>query len=154
MNIYQIDKELMDLIDPETGELKDELAFEELQMERDRKIENVALWWKNEQADVAAIKAEIAALAARRDSHMKTADRLEKYLADALKGDQFETPKVAVKWRASSSVEVYSMDELPEQFYKTVTSYSPDKTAIKDALKMGEEVPGAVIISKQNIQIK
>ena len=46
------------------------------------------------------------------------------------------------------------MEELPEQFTKTVTSVSPDKAMIKDALKMGESVPGAVIVSKQNIQIK
>jgi hypothetical protein len=32
--------------------------------------------------------------------------------------------------------------------------YSPDKTAIKTALKSGKSVPGCSLLVKQNIQIK
>ena len=44
MNIYEIDNAMFSLIDEETGEIKDFEAFEELQMQKEEKIENAALW--------------------------------------------------------------------------------------------------------------
>ena len=58
MNIYEIDNAMMSLIDEETGEIKDFTAFEELQMQREEKIENVALWYKNLVAESKAIREE------------------------------------------------------------------------------------------------
>ena len=46
MNIYEIDNAMFSLIDEETGEIKDFEAFEELQMQKEEKIENAALWHK------------------------------------------------------------------------------------------------------------
>ena len=43
MTIYEIDNRIAELVDPETGELLDYEAFAELQMEREAKIENMAL---------------------------------------------------------------------------------------------------------------
>lgn len=47
MTIYEIDARMAGLIDPETGELLDYEAFASLQMEREAKIENMALWYKD-----------------------------------------------------------------------------------------------------------
>ena len=47
MTLYEIDAALAALMDPETGEIADIAAFEQLQMDRQTKIENVALWRKN-----------------------------------------------------------------------------------------------------------
>ena len=47
MNIYEIDNAMFSLIDEETGEIKDFEAFEELQMQKEEKIEIAALWHKN-----------------------------------------------------------------------------------------------------------
>lgn len=57
MNLYEIDKAILACIDPETGELIDEAALQDLQMERTQKIKNVALWLKNLNASAAAYKA-------------------------------------------------------------------------------------------------
>ena len=43
MNLYEIDKAILACIDPETGELLDEAALEDLQMERTQKIKNGGL---------------------------------------------------------------------------------------------------------------
>ena len=40
MNLYEIDKAILELVDEETGEIADWDAFEQLQMEREQKIEN------------------------------------------------------------------------------------------------------------------
>ena len=47
MTLYEIDSSLMSLVDEETGEILDKEAFDAVVMERDTKIENVALWVKN-----------------------------------------------------------------------------------------------------------
>ena len=58
MNIYEIDNAMFSLIDEETGEIKDYEAFEELQMQKEEKIENTALWYKNLVAESKAIREE------------------------------------------------------------------------------------------------
>ena len=80
MNIYQIDAAILELVDPETGEIENWEAFERLQMEREQKIENVACLYKNVMAEAAAIRQEELNLAKRRQSNEKTGERLKKYL--------------------------------------------------------------------------
>ena len=46
-SLYEIDFEIMNCIDFETGEVVDVEKLTELQMEREHKIESVALWVKN-----------------------------------------------------------------------------------------------------------
>ena len=43
MKLYEIDQTIMDCIDMESGEIINEELLNNLQMERDAKIENVAL---------------------------------------------------------------------------------------------------------------
>ena len=69
MSLYKIDRELESLVDPETGELLDFERFAELRMERERKIEDIALWHKNEVMEAKAIREEELALAERRKAH-------------------------------------------------------------------------------------
>lgn len=56
MTLYEIDQAIQGLVDPETGELMDYEAFAALQMDRDAKIENMALWYKDLMADAMAAK--------------------------------------------------------------------------------------------------
>jgi hypothetical protein len=51
-------------------------------------------------------------------------------------------------------VEVEEIGLLDAKFVKVVATYSADKTAIKEAIKNGEEVVGAVLKTNQNLQIK
>ena len=80
MTIYEIDARMAGLIDPETGELLDYEAFASLQMEREAKIENMALWYKDLTAEAKAIREEEKALAERRKSAENKAERLKGYL--------------------------------------------------------------------------
>ena len=54
MNLYEIDAAITACIDPETGEVLDEEALNALHMERSAKVESVALWIKNLNAEAAA----------------------------------------------------------------------------------------------------
>ena len=73
--LYEIDNAIMECIDFETGEIVDFERLEELQMERERKLENVALWIKNLKSDADAIKAEKQVLDEREKASSKQDSR-------------------------------------------------------------------------------
>ena len=51
MKLYEIDEQILNCIDAETGEIIDADMLNALQMERDAKIEGVALWIKDLKAE-------------------------------------------------------------------------------------------------------
>ena len=152
-NLFEINQAILNCIDLETGEIIDTAALDRLEMERDTKVENIALWIKNLNADAAALKAEKQALDARQKAAENKAESLKKYLAAALNGSKFTTPKVAITWRRSESVEVTDISKLDDDYLK-YSDPTPDKTKIKAALKLGIELEGATLTEKQNMQIK
>ena len=77
-----------------------------LMMERNEKLENVALWIKNLESDVTEMKAERENLAQREKVALKKAESLKRWLTASLEGTRFSTPRVAVSCRNSKSVDV------------------------------------------------
>lgn len=158
MNIYEIDAAILSLVDEETGEIKDFEEFANLQMERETKIENIALWHKNLVAESKAIREEEKTLAERRKACENKAERLKNYLSEILQGNKFKTAKVAVSYRKSTAVEIepdfIEWAEINADDLLTYKAPEPNKTAIKDALKAGTEIPFASMVEHQNISIK
>ena len=156
-SIFEIDQEIMNLIDPETGELLDYDRFLELDMERNKKIENMALWHKSLCAETEAIKNEIKSLSERAKVKENRAQSLKNYLSKILNGQKFETPKCKVSYRKSSALELddeeYFLSHAKEK-YLTRKPPVPNKKAITEAIKAGEEVEGAKLVEKTNISIK
>lgn len=153
-SIFEIDSEIMNCVDPETGEIIDPEKLEALQIERECKIENVALWIKNLRYEAQDLKAEREALAERENAAKRKIESLEAYLEKVLTGEKFETPKVKVSFRKSKSVVITDESKIPEIYIKTKVEKSPDKIAIREALKSDYPIPGAIIVEKTNIQIK
>lgn len=153
MKLYEIDNAILECVDNETGEILDFDKLSELQLARDEKLESVALWIKNLNAEMAAYKAEKEAFAEREKRAKNKIESLKNYLVYALNGTPFDTTKVAVSFRKSESVEV---DEnlVPKKWLKRSVSYSPDKIGIKAAIKSGLKIKGCSLVKKQNIQIK
>lgn len=146
------------IFDEETGEvLFDEENLTALEMARNEKLEAVALYIKSLEAEAEAMKAEAKKLADRREAKERKAERLRSYISNSMQalGDtKLETAKVALSFRKSESVDVYEPALLPSEYTKTKTTVTPDKTAIKAAIKAGQEVAGATLEVKQNLQIK
>lgn len=162
MRLYDINatlEALLDAVDPDTGELLCDLEeLEALIMARDEKLESVALYIKNRAAEAEAIKAEKLALAQRQKVAENKAERARRFLAEMLAGEKFTSPRVAVSWRKSQAVEL-GADFLPwaRQYGDQYLSYrdpEPDKKAIGAALKAGQEIPGAELVTNLNMQIK
>lgn len=157
MTLFDINKAILEFdyeIDEETGEILNAEALDALQLAREEKIEGVGLWIKNLQAEAEAVKKEKDAMAERQRRLEKKAESLKDYLAYALQGEKFSTPRIAMSWRKSESVLIPDEALLDDRFVNITMIKKPDKKLIKDTLKAGREVPGAELVTKQNLQIK
>ena len=159
-SLYEINSDidaLLSNVDEDTGELLiDPEALDALMMEKQEKLENVALYVKNITAEVNAIKAEEDALKERRERLARKKDGLTKYLTDALDGERLETARVSITYRHSKSVEIDPLEfwKNPAEAFIRYKDPEPDKKAISDALKNGGVVPGAKIVEKTSMTIK
>lgn len=151
--LYQIDQAIMDLVDNETGEIIDIEMFDSLQMERDEKIESIALYIKDLKAEAEALKAEKLAFAERQKVAENKAESLKNYLAYALKGQAFKSTKAVVSFRKTQQVDIPDIYKLDENFLKYAEP-TADKTAIKEAIKAGQTVKGATLIENTSVIIK
>lgn len=157
MNLYELNKTIADfdlVVDEETGEVMNAEELDALELERDVKVENIALWIKDLGAEAAAIKAEEQSLAKRRKTAENKAEWLKGYLQDALEGEKFKTARVAISYRTSEAVEITDADAIPEAYLTIKTEVKPDKKAIKDAIKDGGTIAGAELIRRTSLQIK
>lgn len=165
MTLYEIDQRLEqiynDSIDPETGETHGEILDELLRLyeERDKKIENFALWHKNCVAEAEAIDKEIKTLQERAKS-LKTKIRwIDSVLFRTLDGDRFETAKVQIGYRKSTQVDFEDYDDFMEEnigteLVREKVEHTPNKELIKKLLKAGEKIKGAYLVENLNMQIK
>ena len=145
------------VVDEETGEIIGYEALEEITDELEDKAENIALYIKDLEAFAKTIRQEEIQLADRRRSYEKKVNGLKKYLSNAMIDvgkDTIETPKTKVSFRKSEQTIIEAEDLIPKEYIKEKITRTPDKTAIKNAIKSGQKVDGAYIETKQNIQIK
>lgn len=152
MNLYEINKAMQECINLETGEIDLEL-FERLQLEKDEKIENVALWIKNLSSDVEGMENEKKAFEERIKATNNKVIALKTYLEMALNGEKFQTAKCSITFRKSKSVTVLDVSKLDKDYLKYAEP-TADKTAIKKAIESGVTVAGARLDENLNVQIK
>jgi len=163
MTLYEIDSAILACVDQETGEIIDPEALDALQMERDRKIEGVALWIKDLKAEAEAIGNEIKALTARKKAAENKAERLKAWLGEALEGEIFKSAKVRVSYNHNTRLNV--IDEMSVVKYIESHYTEPEellryqlpeirKDAVKAAIKEGAEIPGACIEATESVVIK
>lgn len=154
MRLYEIDAAILDCIDEETGEILDVGKLTKLSIERESKIEGVALWVKNLKSDVEALKAERDTFAERAKQASKKLESLSEWLRTSLNGQRFDTSLVSVSSRKSEAVGITDINVIPDEYVTETITETPDKREIKIALKSGEKVPGCDLVLKDNIQIK
>lgn len=160
MTLWEIDKRIEDLmeqvVDPDTGEILDEeakKALDGLYMDRDEKVENIALFIKNLSAEAEAVKNEKQKLAARQSAIENKVEHLKTYLTAALDGERFKTSRCVVSYRRSEQTVIEDIKAVPEEYLR-IKEPEADKSKIKFALKLGKEVPGAHLEENVSIQIK
>lgn len=152
-SLYEIDQRILSLIDEETGEITDFEQLDKLQLERNIKIENIALWIKNLKSEEESYKAEKQVFEDRQRQAKQRRESLERYLSNMLNGEKFKTLRVECSFRKSQRVEVENINLLPIEFLK-IADPEVDKTSIKQAIKEGKEVAGARLVDALNLQIR
>ena len=155
MTIFDIDEAILKLVDEETGEVVDIEALEALEMERDKKVSNIACWIKQLDAEAEAIKAEKKKLADRQSAKENKAKALRAFLARVLNGEKFEDARCKVSYRRSESVEVaedLDFNYIPDEYIKVAKSI--DKTAIKDSIKAGHTYKGVQLVQNTSVIVK
>lgn len=154
MNLFEINQQISECVDFETGEIIDIEKLEALTMERDAKIENVALWIKNLEADIKALDEQEKAFKERKAKAKNKAESLKKYLTSALDGQKFSTSKCVVSFRKSTKVNVLDESIIPTEYMTEKVTREPNKTAIGDAIKTGMEIPGCELVQNINPTVK
>lgn len=135
----------------------DESDLESLQEDLKDKLEACALMLKNWNADATAIKAEEDALKGRRQTLSNKIENLQKYMTTCMQFNgipKLETSKARVSFRKSEAVTITNEEVIPQEYIKTTITMKPSLSDIKKAIKDGNDVPGAHLEVKQNIQIK
>ena len=161
MNIYQIEQEYLvlsnDIIEAGgeiTPELETALAINKEQLQN--KGINYGYVIKSLENDITAIEEEIKRLNALKSSRTKTTDLLKSTIKQAMQLygiEELKTPTLKINFRKSESIEV--IDEQLQDFYCNFkTTRTADKAKIKEAIKSGESIDGAVLNVNFNLQIK
>lgn len=160
MKLYEVNQRIEELseqmVDIETGEINEEIFAEltELVEEKEDRLESIFLHIKNLASDITALKVERDSFDKRIKRKTREMDRLLDWTTMLQKGETFETDKVRVKYRRSQKVEIKDESLIPEKYIKFKTTKSPDKTAIKDVLRNGGYVEGAVLVERFNPNIE
>lgn len=153
MTLYEIDAGIADCIDEETGEVLDYEKLDGLQIEREKKIENIVFAIENTENDILGLKEQEEIFKARRKVAEKKLENLKGYLSYALQGQKFETVRAKVTFRKSEAVIVENEELIPSDYWETMETERLDLTAVKKALKAGEDVDGARLEERLNPQI-
>lgn len=175
MNIYEITQEysqIAEALEAAEGEITPEIAalLEINEANKEKKISAYVHILRDAEAKLEAIDKETKRLADIKKRLNKQCDQLETGLLLATQTfgapnksgnkvyDFTTTNGVPVKFmeRRSESVVITTEDlgTLPEQYVKTKTEQSVDKTAIKEAIKAGETIDGAYIATNISLSIK
>lgn len=166
MNLYNLTAECANLYDAiiasadeETGEADLSLvtALCERQDEWEKKAVSVACVYRALDSDSARIGREIERLTAIKKRLERERDRVKEGLANACNAlgvEKVQGMYANISFRASEQTVIDNEGEIPDEYMTVKTTYTPNKTAIKEAIKAGKDVPGAHVEKRKNIQIK
>lgn len=131
-----------------------ESCLQHIESERDEKAIRIGCFLKSLRHEAAALKEEKIRLQKRQQSCERTMERLTAYLEQFLpEGTKIKDPRCVISWRKSETVHCWAdAGMLPPEYQRV--KVEPNLSAIKDALKSGEDVLGAELQTKQRIQIK
>ena len=161
--LYEIDQDILDCVDIETGEILDAEKLDALQMERETKLEGVSLWIKDLTAEATAVKEEADKLTARKRALDNKITALKSWLLIALNGEKLKTPRCNVYQTHNTKLTVIDEQSVvnwiqthyqePEQFLK-FSLPEIRKDAVKAEIKSGKEIPGAALEATESVVIK
>jgi hypothetical protein len=162
MNIFKIQQQYASIINQvieAEGELSEELiqAIEINETDLKEKAVNYGYAIRMFEYDNTIVDEEIKRLQEIKKKNNKKAEWLERTISNAMQQfgiEKVESPTLKLSFRKSESTEVINEAQIDDKFMTIKTTKTPNKTAIKEAIKNGEVVEGAVLVTNMNLQIK
>lgn len=178
-NLFDIEQSMMNLLDfgvnDETGELVEsqeefDALYESIQLDLQTKLDNTNCMTKMLDGEIDVIDKEIKRLQAEK----KRRERQKEWLTNRvdyfirrqftdeegnvdlpnLNKYKLDLPHSKISYRKSDKVNITDLESLPKEYIKVKIESSPNLTEIKNAIKSGEVVEGAELVTNMNIQIK
>jgi len=160
-SLFNISAEALEIVSAleETGELTPgiEAMLVINQNELQDKSFSYAYVVKSIEGDITTIDEEIKRLTSLKKAKNNVVDRMKEAVINALHIyglEKISSPTLTLSVRRSESVEIISEEQLADEYKVTKVTTAPDKIRIKEAIKSGKDVEGAVIRENYSLQIK
>ena len=164
LKLYEISQEMTNVLDmllDENGEDIDITIYKEamdlLKTELRNKSSSILKYIQNLKAQNVSAKEEYERLQKLYKARENKILRLKNYVISILQ--ELESKKIVTDLgsyglRKSSSVDVYDMAALPEEFVRVTKERKADKEKIKEYIKANGELKGARIVDNYSLQIR
>jgi len=160
-SLFNISAEALEIVSAleETGELTPgiEAMLVINQNELQEKSFNYAYVVKSIEGDITTIDEEIKRLTSLKKAKNNVVDRMKEAVINALHIyglEKISSPTLTLSVRRFESVEIISEEQLADEYKVTKVTTAPDKIRIKEAIKSGKDVEGAVIRENYSLHIK
>jgi hypothetical protein len=150
----QLMSQIMEAEGEVTPEMEEALQLNGEQMQR--KAMSVGYAVKTCEYSIEVLDKEIDRLQALKKRAAMAKEFFKQRLSEAMQLygiERLEGGNIKLSFRKSTSVDVYEKLAIPEQYLEWKEP-EVNKKRIAEALKAGDEVPGARLLTKQNLQIK
>jgi len=137
-----------------TPELEQALTINQDQLQE--KATNYAYIIMEAEYEIYMLDKEIARLQAMKKSRGNMVDRLKSNISGAMElygVEKIESAMMKLSFRKSESVEIIDEKLIPAE-YLVPQPAKISKSAIKEAIKKGETIPGAAMVTNFNLQVK
>lgn len=161
-NLFQIQQQYLDLmrrIEDAEGEITPEIdqALTLTQNQLQEAAINIGFVIKAFEYNEGVIKQEIERLVSMARKLNKSRELLKNRLSQSMQQfgiERIDSPTLSLSFRKSRAVEITDELVIPVKYFNAPLPPTPNKTAIKEAIQRGEDVPGADLVERLNLQIK
>ncbi len=157
MKLYDIKEAYLNILELDLDDEALNKALSAVESELSDKANSIGCLIRTLEAEDSAYKAEIARFKALSNSNEKKIERIKKYLSETMQDmnvPSLSTQHFKFTFRKSESVNIDDEALISDEFKTEEIKVKISKTDIKKAIKSGQYVKGASLVTKQNLQIK
>ena len=150
--LEHFDEQEASALEAQALEYLDELARQE-----SNKIDAIGYVQDQSKNQIDFLKGQEEKIRAKRKALERAQERFKSFLYHAMKKHGIKKVKGntrTISLRTTETVEVGEPQSLPEEYRETRVEYKPLKKKIREDLKNGEEIMGAKLVQKENVQIR
>lgn len=161
MDIAEMTRDLEIALLTSEGVITSEIEELMNKIEKDKNIDKTLSWllkkYESAEALVKTRKEKLDLVKNKVETATNSVEYWKKQIDFVLSQNKLENITVDeydLSYRLSKAVEIYNDELIPKDFINTKIQETFDKIRIKKALEDGSDVPGAVLKTNKNLQIK